>query len=59
MYSFFQLRNKTMKQSPLKREKAATYLLGLFRGIDNFDVAVMTAFPLDNFYGLFVQHVFC
>ena len=48
-----------MKQSPLKREKAATYLLGLFRGIDNFDVAVMTAFPLDNFYGLFVQHVFC
>ena len=38
MYSFFQLRNRTMKQSPLKREKAATYLSGLFRGIDNFDV---------------------
>ena len=42
MYSFFQLRNRTMKQSPLKREKAATYLSGLFRGIDNFDVALLS-----------------
>ena len=38
LYSFFQLRNRTMRKTPLKRETAAKYLSNLFRGIDNFDV---------------------
>jgi hypothetical protein len=40
LYSFFQLRNRTMRRSPLKRENAAKYLSSLFRGIDNFDVDI-------------------
>ncbi|KNB41737.1 inner membrane magnesium transporter MRS2 [Blastocystis sp. subtype 4] len=41
LYSFFQLRNRTMRRSPLKRENAAKYLSSLFRGIDNFDTIFM------------------
>lgn len=41
LYSFFQLRNRSMRRSPLKRETAAKYLSGLFRGIDNFDTIFM------------------
>ena len=41
LYSFFQLRNRTMRKSPLKRETAAKYLSNLFRGIDNFDTIFM------------------
>lgn len=46
-----------MKRSPLKREKAAKYLSGLFRGIDNFDVGVKVGCDLDRFYGLHEQYV--
>lgn len=57
LYSFFQLKNGLMKRSPLKREKAAKYLSGLFRGIDNFDVGVKVGCDLDRFYGLHEQYV--
>ena len=57
LYSFFQLKNGLMKRSPLKREKAAKYLSGLFRGIDNFDVGVEEGCDLDRFYGLHEQYI--
>lgn len=43
-----------MRKSPLKRETAAKYLSGLFRGIDNFDVCDECPFlRIDYFYGLY------
>ena len=38
IYAYFHLQNQSMRRSPMKRETAAKYMSGLFRGIDNFDV---------------------
>lgn len=54
IYTYFHLQNRSIKRRPMKRETAAKYLSGLFRGIDNFDVRkVVASLSIDYLYGLY------